>query len=143
MIVVERIVDVGTDDMWQLLSDLQRWDRMLPTVQRVSRLGVGGPVGEGARFEVHQPGLPKAVYEITEWNPGHGFSWEASSPGVRTTASHEVRARANGTQLVLGIAWTGPLARVARVVLESKVRRMVEQEADAFVRLAASHDHVE
>jgi hypothetical protein len=111
---------------------------MLPTMLEVSQLGAG-PVGVGTRFRVRQPGLPPAVYSITQWEPGRGFVWESSSPGVRTTASHEVSACGAGSRLALGITWTGPLAGVVRLLLGSKARRMVEQEADAFVRQAAGH----
>src|SRR5690348_16679533 len=96
---VERLIDAGADRVWRLISDLDRWDRMLPTMQKVSRLDARGPVGIGARFEVRQPGLPKAVYEITEWEPGSGFRWVASAPGVRTTATHELRVEHGQTRL--------------------------------------------
>ena len=122
--------------MWSLVGDVERWDDLLPTVQQVTRLDGGGPVGVGARFEVRQPGLPKAVYEITEWEPRVGFTWVASAAGVRTTATHEIRSQDGQTLLVLGIAWTGPLAGLVRLLMATKARRMVEQEADTFAQLA-------
>ena len=81
---VERNVEASRDRVWDLVSDVERWDRMLPTIRQVTRVGAAGPIGVGARFEVRQPGLPKAVYEITEWEPGSGFTWVSSSPAVRT-----------------------------------------------------------
>ena len=109
---------------------------MLPTIQRITRRDQEVQVGLGARFEVLQPGLPRAVYEITEWEPGEGFTWVADAVGVRTTATHEIRGEAGSTLLVLGITWTGPLAGPVRFLMSKKARRMVEQEADTFARLA-------
>ncbi len=136
---VERLIATSTDRVWNLVSDVERWDRMLPTMKRVARTDAHeGPPGVGARFEVMQPGLPKAVYEITEWRPGRGFTWESSAPGVRTVAGHELAAENGQTRLTLSIAWSGPLAGVVRLLLGAKARRMVEQEAETFARLAES-----
>lgn len=136
MITVERQTDAGVDRLWRLLGDVERWDDLLPTMHEITRLDGGGAVGVGARFEVRQPGLPKAVYEITVWEPRVRFTWQASAVGVRTTATHELRAQDGGTRLVLGIAWTGPLAGLVRLLMATKARRMVEQEADTFAQLA-------
>lgn len=136
---VERLVDAEAGRVWSLVSDVERWDRILPTMRQVTRVGTdGGPLGVGARFEVVQPGLAKAVYEITEWRPGNGFTWVSSAPGVRTTATHELTAESGRTRLSLSLAWSGPLAGVVRLLLGSKARRMVEQEAATFARLAES-----
>jgi uncharacterized protein YndB with AHSA1/START domain len=137
---VERLIDADTDRVWSLVSDLERWDQMLPTMQKVTRLDAGTPVGVGARFEVRQPGLLKAVYEITEWEPGRGFVWVASTPGVRTTATHQVDTVDGQTQLTLGVTWTGPLAGLVRLLMGAKTRRMVGQEADTFASLAESRE---
>lgn len=136
---VERLIAADTDRLWSLVSDLGRWGRMLPTMKDVVRTGTdGGPPGVGARFDVEQPGLPKAVYEITEWQPGSGFTWESAAPGVRTVATHELRAEGGRTRLTLGVAWSGPLAGLVRLLLERKAQRMIEQEAATFARLATT-----
>jgi len=136
MMEEERSIAASASRLWAVLSDIESWDAMLPTMRQVVRIGAGGPVGVGARFEVRQPGLPKAVYEITDWRPERGFTWVSSSPGVRTTASHELSSHDGGTRLVLGIEWSGPLAGLIRLLIGPKARRMVAQEADTFVRLA-------
>lgn len=136
MIEVERLASASADRVWTLVGDVESWGRILPTFRQVTRIGTDGPTGVGARFEVRQPGLPRAVYEITEWEPGVGFTWVSASPGVRTTATHWLTVEDGGTRFVLGIQWSGPLAGLARVVLGSRAGRMVNQEADTFVRLA-------
>lgn len=141
MVRVERLIAAGPDRVWDLVGELRGWARMLPTVTRVQQLTAAEPLGVGARFEVAQPGLPRAVYEITDWRPGSGFTWVSSAPGVRTTATHELRTEDDGqTRLTLGIAWSGPLAGLVRPLLGKKAQRMIEQEADTFARLAESDD---
>lgn len=108
----------------------------MPTIQQVKRVGADAPIAVGSRFVVYQPGLPKAVYEVTDWQPGCAFTWVASSPGIRTTATHALSPQDGGTRLALGIEWSGPLAGLVRLLVASKTRRMVKQEADAFVQLA-------
>lgn len=124
---------------WELISDLERWDSMLPTVQRIERLDTG-PIGTGSRFRVSQPGLLTAVYSILEWSPDRGFTWESRTPGVRTMASHWISERQDGSQLTLGLEWSGPLAGMVRRLLGSKARRMVDSEADTFAALSSSND---
>jgi uncharacterized protein YndB with AHSA1/START domain len=140
MVREERLITASPQRVWELLGELRRWDQLLPTMQQVTRVGADGPVGVGARFEVRQPGLPRAVYEITEWEPGRGFTWTASSPGVRTTAYHRLEPADGGTRLVLGVDWSGPLAGLVRVLAGAKAARMVAQEADTFRALAERDD---
>ena len=137
MLSVERQIDAGADRVWSLVGAVERWGNLLPTVQQITRLDEGSPVGTGARFEVRQPGLPKAVYEITKWEPRVGFTWVAAAAGVRTTATHEIRSHDGRTLLTLGIAWTGPLAGLVRLLMSTKARHMVEQEADTFAHLSS------
>jgi hypothetical protein len=60
----------------------------------------------------------------------------AHAPGVTTTATHTVSARADGSGLDLALEWSGPLAAVIRVLLGRKARAMVESEAQTMARLA-------
>jgi len=136
MIEVKRSTPATLERVWAVLSDVDNWPRVLPTFDSVSRVGGDARGGVGARFEVKQPGLAKAVYEITEWQSGRSFTWVSAASGVRTTASHRLEAEANGTRLILTVVWSGPLAWLARLLFGRKSSKMVQQEADIFVRLA-------
>ena len=138
MITIERLVPADSSRLWDLVSDVEHWDRMLPSVSEVTRIEGTGPVGVGDRFELRQPGMPRAVYEITGWRPGRGFTWEASSPGIRTTASHELTPQRGGTLVRLGVDWSGPFAPIARLVYRGKVHALVGLEADTFTALVTS-----
>ena len=123
------------DQLWSLASDVERWGDRLPTVDSVQPLG-SGPVAVGSRFEVRQPGLPKAVWEVTDWQAGRTFTWVSTSPGIRSTATHSVHDEDGGSRLDLSLEWSGPLAPVLRLLIGRKARGMVELEAKTFARLA-------
>ena len=123
------------DRLWSLVSDLEHWDDRLPTVSSVRPLG-DGPTGVGSKFEIRQPGLPRAVWEVTDWQPdARSFTWVSSSPGIRSTAVHTVHDD-DGARLDLALEWSGPLARVLELLIGRKARGMVETEAETFTRLA-------
>jgi len=122
------------DRLWSLAGDVERWGDRLPTVDRVRALG-NGPMGVGSRFEVRQPGLPKAVWEVTDWQ-GRSFTWVSTSPGIRSTAVHSVQRDGDGSRLDLSLEWSGPLARLLELLIGRKARGMVETEAETFARLA-------
>jgi uncharacterized protein YndB with AHSA1/START domain len=139
MITVARRIDADPEAVWRVLGDLDRWDRMLPTIDAIARVGDGGPVAVGTRFRVRQPGLVPAVYRVTEWRPNAGFTWEARTAGVRTVATHDLRPDGTGTELRLSIAWTGPGARLVRALVTRKASVFLTSEADAFAALATDH----
>jgi hypothetical protein len=95
-----------------------------------------GPTAVGERYEVRQPGLPKAVWEVTDWQAGHSFTWVSKSPGIRSTAVHTVIADGDGSRLDLSLDWSGPLAPLLRVLIGRKAQGMVDLEAETFARLA-------
>jgi Polyketide cyclase / dehydrase and lipid transport len=124
------------DRLWSLASDVERWGDRLPTVDVVRPLG-NGPTGVGSRFEVRQPGLPKAVWEVTDWQQqGRSFTWVSTGPGIRSTAVHTVQGDGGGSRLDLSLEWSGPLGRVLELLIGRKARGMVETEAETFTRLA-------
>ncbi len=123
------------DRLWSIVSDVERWGDRLPTVDLVRPLG-SGPTGVGSKFEVRQPGLPKAVWEVTDWqHQGRSFTWVSVSPGIRSEAVHTVHDDGGGSRLDLSLEWSGPLAPVLELLIGRKARGMVETEAETFTRL--------
>jgi hypothetical protein len=123
------------DRLWSLASDVERWGDRLPTVDSVRPLG-SGPIGLGSKFEVRQPRLPKATWEVTDWQQGRSFTWVSTSPGIRSTAVHTVREDAGASKLDLSLEWSGPLAPILGLLIGRKAQDMVEIEAETFTRLA-------
>ncbi|GIJ09701.1 SRPBCC family protein [Micromonospora andamanensis] len=136
-IAVEQHVDAEPAAVWRTVSDVDSWAELLPTIEEIRRIDDAGPVAVGSRFRIRQPGLAAATYEVTDWRPGAGFTWVARTAGVRTTARHEVRPDGSATRLRLSIDWDGPGARLVRLLYGKRTRRLLDQEAAAFARLAA------
>jgi hypothetical protein len=121
--------------LWSIVSDVERWGERLPTVDVVRPLG-SGPTGVGSKFDVRQPGLPRAVWEVTDWQQQvRSFTWVSTSPGIRSTAVHTVHDDGGGSRLDLCLEWSGPLARVLELLIGRKAQGMVETEAETFTRL--------
>ncbi|CAL9567491.1 hypothetical protein SUDANB121_04788 [Nocardiopsis dassonvillei] len=138
MITETRRIDADRVSVWRVLSDLDRWAEMLPTIDGISRVGAdSGPITVGTRFRVRQPGpVPTAVYRVTEWRPEHGFTWEARGTGIRAVATHVLGDAGTGTELRLGITWTGPLARPVRALLSRTARAYLASESATLASIA-------
>ncbi|WP_166848534.1 SRPBCC family protein [Isoptericola sp. BMS4] len=136
MLTIERVIHAARNHVWDFLGDLEAWAGMLPTVDEIERVDGVGPIAVGSRFRVRQPGLAEATYEITEWQPGRAFTWQAPLRGVRTVATHHLRDHDSGSELTLGIAWHGPLAGPVRLTFRRKTLRFLDAEAATLARLA-------
>ena len=133
MIEVVRKSHAPADRLWSVMSEVRHWPEWLPTVDAVTPLEPGRPDEVGARYTVEQPGMPRAVWAITAIEPGRSFTWESVSPGIRSVGTHELRPGPDGTTtIVLGIAWSGVLAPVVRLLLGRKGRDYVTREAAAL-----------
>lgn len=126
------------EQAWAVVSDLDRWDEMLPTIDEIDRVGEWSTIGVGSRFLVKQPALAAAEYEVTEWAPGRGFTWRARSLGVTTTATHVLTPSAAGCELELGIVWTGPAAVVVRLLFGRRTLKYLGLEMAAFQSILAA-----
>ena len=105
-------IDASPDRVWAVMSDVERWPEWADTVTAVTRLG-GRNLGLGSRFRVEQPKLPPTEYVVTEVEPGEGFTWVATGPGVRTTARHRVEPVAgSGSRVRLSVEQSGPVGAV-------------------------------
>ena len=100
-----------------------------PSVKGAEWLDQGAMV-VGARARLKQPGLPAAVWLVTEVEEGRSFTAETSSLGVRTVAEHVIEGPDEGPVRVhLRLRLAGPMAGVVRRVGGTRIRTFVEQEA--------------
>jgi hypothetical protein len=136
MIEISEQSSASSQELWKYLGDVERWSDHLPTFDSVRHVGGPSPTAVGSRFEVRQPGLAKAVYEITRWEPGRGFTWVGRVPGVATTGIHDRESNDTGTRIRLGMEWSGPLAWAIRALMTAKATRMIRSEGETLARLA-------
>ena len=63
---------------------------------------------------------------------GRSFTWEATGPGMRTIARHEVVPDGDGSRVTLSIEQTGPMGAVAARVWRGLTQRYIELEAESL-----------
>lgn len=126
-----RHIDAPSQPVWDVLYDVVHWPDWTPTIDSVERLD-DGPFHIGSRAEVRQPRLPRAVWEVTEVVDGRSFTWEATGPGMRTIARHEVVPDGDGCEVRLSIEQTGPMGAVAGLVWRRLTQRYIELEAESL-----------
>ncbi len=138
MIEVTRETTLPADVLWEVLGDLDAWPDWLPTVDAATPVVPGRSPGPGAAYVLEQPGLPRATWTITEWQPGRAFTWESRGPGIVSTGVHELLPAPAGTTIRLVLVWTGPLARPLAWAIGAKSRDYVTREAAALERTATA-----
>ena len=137
MIEITRPTALPADVLWAVLSDLRGWPDWLPTVEAARPLDLARPDGPDAAYVLEQPGLPRATWTVTDWQPGRSFTWESRSPGIVSTGIHELLPGPDGTTIRLALVWTGLLARPLEWVIGAKSRDYVAREAAALEATAA------
>ncbi len=139
MIEVTRHSTHSPDTLWPVMSGVRDWGSWLPTVDTVRPMEPARADEVGASYVVEQPGLPRATWTITEWDPERSFAWESRKPGVLSTGRHALVPDGDGgTSIRLSIEWTGPLAGVIGLLLGGRTRDYVTREAEALDRTAGA-----
>jgi hypothetical protein len=98
--------------VWEVMGDVERWSEWTDTVTWVRRLD-DGPLRAGSRAKINQPKLRETEYVVTELEPGRGFTWVATGPGLLTTARHSIEPLpGGGSRVRLSVeqsGWLGAL----------------------------------
>ena len=123
-------INAAPDRVWKVMTDIERWPEWTETVTSATRLDEG-PLIVGSRARLEQPKLPPTEYVVTELLPGRSFTWVARSPGVRTTARHDLEMLPDGgTRVRLGVEQAGPLGTVmGRLFFKGLTDRYLAAEA--------------
>lgn len=114
--------------VWQSVIDVDSWPRLMGSVTSVERLDAG-PLRVGSRVKVKNPGLPVFTWEVTQLDEGTSFTWVVRSPGVESTAVHQVTAADGGSRLTLTMTWSGPLGGLAGALAGKRARKSIAMEA--------------
>jgi uncharacterized membrane protein len=131
-------VDAPAAAVWAALVDIRDWPEWTKSMQDVRWLDDDG-MRVGARARIKQPGTPALTWTVTELDTGRGFTWQASSPGVKTIGTHAVSAAGEDrTTLTLGLRQTGALAGLVGALTGARTRKFVQMEADGLKRAAES-----
>lgn len=107
-------INADVTHIWAVLADVQHWSQWTASVTKTELLDAP-PLRKGSRVRIFQPKLRPAVWIITEWEENDHFTWVSESPGVRVTATHNVRKSEAGCTVELGIEMHGILAPVVKL----------------------------
>ena len=129
-------VEADRSRAWRALAAVTTYPQWTTSMTNVS--GLDGPdLAVGHRFQIRQPGLPAAVWRVSEVRDGESFAWENRTPGLHSVATHRVSANPDGsTQVTLVLRQSGALASLIALLTQAKTRRYIALEA-AGVKAAA------
>lgn len=131
-------VGASAGKVWDVLVDVEAWPEWTASMKKVQRLD-GGPFQVGSRARIWQPRLPSMVWVVTAFDEGRSFTWEASRPGSRVVAGHQLSpAPDDGSAVVLTIRSSGWAARAIEPFTGSMMRRNVGMEATGLKARAES-----
>jgi uncharacterized membrane protein len=125
---------------WQILADLEQWPTWTASMTTVEPIG-GGTLAPGLQVKVKQPKLREVVMTVTAVDPGRSFTWVSRSPGITTTAVHDIADTGPAaSEVTLTFEMVGPLGSVTGVLFGGLIRRYVQMEADGLAAAAGSPD---
>ncbi len=108
-------------DVWAAMVDVERWPAWAPQFERLERLDAG-PLASGSRVRVRPKGMPRAVWQVTEYEEGHSFTWASSLvPGVLLTGGHIVTADGDSTAAEFWLEATGALGTLLAPLLRRTI----------------------
>lgn len=128
-------IDATPEQVWAVMSDIERWPEWTASIARVERLDAG-PIRVGSRLRVKQPKLATALFEVTAWTPSRGFDWVTATPGVTAIARHLIEPASGASRVTLSVEFRGPLAGLIGWLYGGLTRRYVQMEADGLTRRA-------
>ena len=129
-------IDAPQEHVWEVLSDLEAWPRLIETVETVELL-TPGPIKAGSRVRLKQPKLPEGTWDITAWDAPSFFEWTQKTSGIRSVAGHRVDALgADRSRLTLTLEMRGLLMSIVGRFYKDMTNRYMTLEAEGMKRAA-------
>ena len=102
MIKIETSIDIAApiDLVWAITTNVRSWPEWTPTVSTVKPVD-DGPMGVGSSYLVKQPLQREALWQVTQFDPGHKFAWEQQTGRQRFKAMHILETFENITRSTL------------------------------------------
>jgi uncharacterized membrane protein len=117
--------------VWAVMSDIEGWPSWSKSVDTAER-GEAGPLQVGSTAVIKQPKLAKSRWVVTELEPERSFTWESTSPGVKSTGVHRVAPAGDGSEVYLELRLSGPFAWMIELIARRLIDRYVGWEAEGL-----------
>ena len=125
------VTRASPEAVWGILEDVESWPQWTPTVLKVKPLDDGG-LRAGAKYEVTQPKLRPAVYEVTDCIPTRAFTWVQKMPGAALVADHRIIPSGSSTEVELSFWSEGLLGNLIGKFFSKMICEYVATEAKSL-----------
>jgi uncharacterized membrane protein len=132
---IQTSVDIRAEakNVWDTWMDFERWPEWTRSIDGIQRLDSAG-FGLGSRFRIRQPGIPAAIWTVTEFELGTSFTWGSQTFGIRNVATHRLEPRGGTASVTLTLVQTGWLARLIRSKAVSTAWEFLAMESQGLKR---------
>ena len=129
-------ISAPPEGVWAIMVDIERWPEWTESIRSAELLSAAG-LGFGSEVRLGVKGSPaKSLWRVTEFTPARSFTWESTSVGVHTVATHIIEPDGDGTKVTLIVEISGLLATILSPVFRSVSKRNLEMEAEGLKRRA-------
>ena len=125
-------IQAPPEEVWAVMSDVDRWSDWTPTVTSVVRKDKGRPLTVGSRATIKQPKFPPAVWKVTDVQRGSSFTWESGGPGFTVAGHHAIEASPAGSRVTLTLRFNGMLGGLWGWATRAINQRYIELEAQGL-----------
>lgn len=128
------VIDAPAPVVWDVFVDTGRWHEWTASITSITPLD-GPAIEVGNRFRIKQPRFPALVWQVTQVDPGRGWTWVQRSPGGTTAAIHHVRGEGGRRTVVeQRIDQRGPVGTLVGLLTRGLTRRYLELEGQGLKR---------
>ena len=120
-------LDAPPELVWAVTVDVDQWPTWTPTVERAERLDQG-PFRVGSTANMTQPGMPVAIWKVTDLIEAESFTWETRMLGARMIASHHMKMSGTGTENTLTLEVKGSTGFLLAPFIARRVAQTIETE---------------
>lgn len=121
-------IDAPPERVWDVLIDVEKWPEWTSSMSSVKRLDAG-ELREGSRVRLKQPKLAPTTMTVTRLERDKGFTWTATAPGLRVTATHTIIPRGKGSHVILSLVFDGIVGGIIGRATRSINERYIAYEA--------------
>lgn len=131
-------IAAASERVWAVLAELASWPEWTDSIDSLQLVTSGG-LERDAQVRIKQPKVPVATWTVTSVEPGRAFTWVATGPGVRTTATHTIDALVPaGSAITLTLHQGGIFGGLVGLLTAGLTKRYLAMEARGLKARAES-----